>query len=174
MSKRNRMFLMASLGGLFAALSAAALSDQSASAGIPASGMRQTVENVLRAHNLAVDPDMILAMIQIESSGNPKAVRYEAHLDDVSVGLMQTLGSTARWLAEDLGYTAYGLPSNDDLLSPEVSIYFGAAYVQWLSTYRGERRSEQWIVESYNGGPGNSNSQTQNHYRKYLKAKEGV
>ena len=61
-----------------------------------------------------------------------------------------------------------------DLLDPEKSIYFGAAYVEWLSNYGGKKRGVQWIVESYNGGPGNSNSQTKNHWNKYKAARMKV
>lgn len=118
-----------------------------------------------------VDPKMLVTMAQIESSFNPHAFRYERHLNDSSVGLMQTLLKTAQWLAIEMGYTAYGVPTYQDLLNSEVSMYFGGAYVNWLKNYAGESRSEEWIVESYNGGPKNSNDQTQNHLRKYKKAK---
>lgn len=169
-ASKNLIYLFASLGALFAALSAATASPSATTK----TDIMQLIEKVLNQHNLRVDPKMIAAMIQIESSGNPNAVRYEHHLRDVSVGLMQTLGSTARWLAEEMGYTAYGVPSNDDLLDPEKSIYFGAAYVEWLSNYGGKKRGVQWIVESYNGGPGNSNSQTKNHWNKYKAARMKV
>ena len=53
-------------------------------------------------------------------------------------------------------------------------MYFGAAYVNWLLSYRGQARSERWIVESYNGGPGNSNTQTRRHYRRYINAKSAL
>lgn len=118
-----------------------------------------------------LDPLMIRAMVEIESAGNTAAYRYEAHIQDASVGLMQTLLSTARWLASDMGYRSKGIPDLVDLLDAETSIYFGCAYVAYLSRWRGVARSERWIVESYNGGPGNSNAQTVNHWNKYLAAK---
>jgi len=37
----------------------------------------------------------------------------------------------------ELGYRAYRLESVDDLNNPFVSMYFGAAYVAWLSEYEG-------------------------------------
>jgi soluble lytic murein transglycosylase-like protein len=168
---KNRIFLMSSLAALFAALHAHSMSGEGAT---PKSEILELAESVIKKHDLNADPKMVAAMIQIESSGNPKAVRYEPHIRDVSVGLMQTLGGTARWLAEDMGYRAYGVPSNEDLLDPEISIYFGAAYIEWLSTYKGQKRGVQWIVESYNGGPGNSNSQTRNHWNKYKAARMKV
>tara|TARA_Y100001960_G_C14665129_1_gene822901 strand:+ start:41 stop:544 length:504 start_codon:yes stop_codon:yes gene_type:complete len=129
-------------------------------------------QKVIRENGFDVDYRMIVIMAKIESDFNKMAFRFEAHLNDGSVGLMQTLLKTAKWLAEDMGYTKYGVPTYSDLLDAEKSIYFGCAYVEWLSTWKGVHRTERWIVESYNGGPNNTNSMTQNHYRKYLKAKE--
>ena len=40
------------------------------------------------------------------------------------------------WLRE-LSYRAYRLDSTDDLTKPFVSMYFGAAYLAWLSDYEG-------------------------------------
>lgn len=40
-------------------------------------------------------------------------------------------------LFRELGHRAYKLESADDLNSPFVSMYFGAAYVAWLSEYEG-------------------------------------
>lgn len=136
----------------------------------------QLVLDTLKKPRLSdVDPVMIETMIKIESNNNPLAARYEAHLGEASLGLMQVLPSTARWLASDMGYTYYGrIFDTDRLLEPDVAVYFGAAFVDWLKNWKGQARSEQWIVESYNGGPNNSNSQTQNHWRKYQKAKEKI
>lgn len=117
-----------------------------------------------------VDPMMLTAMAMIESSGNPLAVRYEPAIGDASIGLMQTLVGTAKWLATDMGYNDLGVPSMDDLLDPRTSMYFGAAYVSWLRNYGGVRRSDEWVVKSYNGGPGADNSQVENHWRKYQAA----
>jgi soluble lytic murein transglycosylase-like protein len=119
-----------------------------------------------------VDYRMIVTMAKIESNFNGVAFRYEPHKNDASLGLMQTLLGTAQWLARYMGYTKYGIPTLKDLADPKISIYFGCAMVRWLSNYRGVSRSEEWIVESYNGGPNNSNSMTQNHLRKYKQAKQ--
>ena len=125
-----------------------------------------------------VDPKMLVAMIQIESSFNPRAVRFEANIrnrytpnGDSSYGLMQTLWSTALWLYQDMGATAFSVATAQRLFDPTVSVYFGAAYVNWLLRWKGVARSEDWIVMSYNGGPGADNSQTRNHLRKYHEAK---
>lgn len=125
-------------------------------------------------YGLNVSPLMIAAMAQIESSYNPKAQRHEAHLGDSSWGLMQTLLGTAQWLYDDMGYRDFGRPSEKTLTDGRTSLYFGMAYVDWLSRYKGIQRSEQWIVESYNGGPNNSNAQTRNHWAKYQRAKAQI
>lgn len=121
-----------------------------------------------------VDPNMLVAMAWIESSFRPDAVRYEPHLDDGSTGLMQTLVGTAHWLWEQMGARAFGEPTPANLLEPDRSLYFGAAYVNWLRTYGGKPRSEEWIVRAYNGGPGWEKSgvtATANHWAKYQAAR---
>jgi hypothetical protein len=40
-------------------------------------------------------------------------------------------------LFRELGFRAYKLELVDDLSNPFVSMYFGAAYVAWLSEYEG-------------------------------------
>ena len=136
---------------------------------------RDLANNTVRRYGLNADVNMLVAMAWIESSFDPRAVRAEPHINDASAGLMQTLLGTARWLYDDFSrYRAMGRPSFDDLLRPEVSMYFGAAYVDWLATYGGVNRGEEWIVRAYNGGPGlgaQRSSQTANHYRKYLEAR---
>jgi soluble lytic murein transglycosylase-like protein len=125
-----------------------------------------------------VDPLMLTAMAEIESGFQPGAVRNEPHVKnryaqngDASIGLMQTLFSTAKWLRNDQGQGAYVLSRGDDLMDPQTSMYFGGSYVQWLMTYQGEVRSEAWIVMSYNGGPGADNQATRHHWEKYQAAK---
>jgi soluble lytic murein transglycosylase-like protein len=134
------------------------------------------VENLaiktIQENKFDVDYKMLVSMAKVESNFDKHAFRYEPHIKDSSAGLMQTLLKTAKWLATDMGYSKYGIPTYKDLLKPEVSLYFGGAYVNWLSDYEGIPRNEQWIVESYNGGPDNSNVMTRNHYSKYIKAKD--
>lgn len=40
-------------------------------------------------------------------------------------------------LTRDLGYNGYSVESVEDLTKPFVSMYFGAAYMTWLSEYDG-------------------------------------
>ncbi|KAF7141676.1 hypothetical protein RHSIM_Rhsim06G0242900 [Rhododendron simsii] len=59
----------------------------------------------------------------------------------------------------DLGYKAYKVESVDDLTKPFVSMYFGAAYLDWLSQYEGRERDPQFVVQAYLAGPKNVNLQ---------------
>lgn len=127
--------------------------------------------NILYGFN--IDPVMVAAIVKNESSFDPKAYRYEPHIDDASYGLMQTLLKTAQWM-HDIGYVAFPRPSGESLYDGNTSIYFGMAYLHYLSRYRGKKRDERFIIESYNGGPGNTNRQTADYYEKYTNAKTEV
>ncbi|CAK7326058.1 unnamed protein product [Dovyalis caffra] len=74
-------------------------------------------------------------------------------------GLMGIDYSTAFWLYMELGYRAYRVDSADDLTKPFVSMYFGAAYLAWLSEYEGRERTPQFVVPAYLSGPKNVNHQ---------------
>lgn len=79
------------------------------------------------------DAVMTTTMAMIESGGNPRAVRFEDHLDDYSYGLLQTLYvNSAKWLQKEKGFKRYTLKSPQDLFYPNISIYFGDAVVRWL------------------------------------------
>jgi len=84
---------------------------------------------------------LILAVIGTESSGNPRAYRYESHINDASRGLMQMLYSTAK----SLGYK--GPP--EGLYNPDTSIYYGAKYLRKLYDRYGN-----WLdaIAAYNAG----------------------
>ncbi|KAE8661260.1 Glyceraldehyde-3-phosphate dehydrogenase of plastid 2 isoform 1 [Hibiscus syriacus] len=68
--------------------------------------------------------------------------------NESSTGLMGIDYSTAFWL-----YTAYRVDYAEDLTNPFASMYFGAAYLDWLSEYEGRERSLQFIFEAYVYGP---------------------
>ena len=132
-------------------------------------------------YGLNVDPSMLVAMAWIESAFKPDAFRWEPARLDASVGLMQTLKATARDMYNN-GYRAFGAaPDYTDLRRPEISMYYGAAYVDWLKKWYARNRNgqptEEWIVRAYNGGPGwdrasaSSQANTANHWRKYQQAK---
>jgi len=88
-----------------------------------------------------VPPALILAIIAVESAGNPRAYRYERHLRDASRGLMQMLCSTARRM---------GLRrSCSSLYNPSVSIAYGAKYLRYLYNKLGDWF---WVIAAYNAG----------------------
>ncbi len=78
------------------------------------------------AKHYKVDPKLISAIIQVESSFNPEAVSASN-----AIGLMQLKASTS-------GCDAYrykgksGCPDDDDLLDPDTNIDLGAAYLSAL------------------------------------------
>ncbi len=119
-----------------------------------------------------LDPAMMVAIAKIESDFRPGALRFEPWIGDVSVGLMQTLLGTARWLdsiaSPERPYGRIGRPSLGDLLKPERSMYAAAAYLDWLTNWEprrdGQRASEAFVVRAYNAGPGNWRSTAADAY----------
>jgi soluble lytic murein transglycosylase-like protein len=101
---------------------------------------------------ITIDPLVMASIAMIESSGDPKAYRFEPHLNEASAGLTQVLISTAQWLAKDMGFQEMGFPNTEDnLYQPRVALYFCGAYLTWLSTYKKQKRSEEFVVRGYNG-----------------------
>jgi len=85
------------------------------------------------SHSSGVDRRTIVACICTESTGKYNAERLEAHLNDSSLGLMQTLTRTARHVGALLGYPTK-LP--DDALArpylmPRNSLPGGGAMLDW-------------------------------------------
>jgi len=180
--KANQLYIYGGLAALLALLTRPGQKAASALAGALAGYGLDGALTVQQVRALAdqtvgnffpgIDPRMLVAMAWIESSFRPTAFRIEITIQDASIGLMQTLGGTARWLW-DIGYKGFGeRPSDLALADPAVSMYFGAAYVDYLMKYRGGGHSEEWIVRAYNGGPGGATSAaTLNHWRKYQEAR---
>lgn len=100
-----------------------------------------------------VDLALVLAVIQKESTFNPKA-RSAAG----AVGLMQLLPSTARWL---------GLKDTSRLTTPAVNIKYGVKYLKFLWGEFGDkapadlsaedlaRKASRMSIAAYNAGQGN-------------------
>ena len=127
----------------------------------------------------SVSPLMVQGIARNESNYDQKAYRAEPHLNDASYGMMQTLLSTAQWLARDMGYRSFGVPEAKDLFVAEISLYFGTAYLHYLKNYKGKPRSDEWVVRAYNGGPGweqsdKGRSLTLTYWNRYLVAKKQV
>ncbi|KAI3955409.1 hypothetical protein MKW98_018510 [Papaver atlanticum] len=94
---------------------------------------------VARRHFLSqIDPDMICAISELESDRQPLAMRHNKKTKDITVGIMQVLPKTAEWLVRENGYQTYQIEGNLELLhKPFINVYFGAAYLKWLSSYDG-------------------------------------
>ncbi len=167
---------MAALAGALVYISKSATAAPGAY--VPVQQVHDTAARLIDQHGLNASPCMVTAMAMVESGdiNNPAAgvnrfaTRFEPHLPDTSTGIMQTLLTTAQWLHE-IGYTGKPKPTLQALYVPETSIYFGAAYVDWLSKYAGRSRGEDWIVQSYNAGPGGTASY---HLNKYHAAKRNL
>lgn len=164
--------------GLFAystALGGDTMTQQTKAGYMPPAQVKSLAQRVITAHGLKVNPAVAAAIAIVESGSvgnpaygcNPNARRYEPHKGEASAGLMQVLPSTAAWLAKDMGYKAKGIPTEQSLYTPETGMYFGCAYLDYMSRYRGVARDMGFIVQGYNAGPGNTSGA---YYQKFLQA----
>ncbi|XP_052207883.1 uncharacterized protein LOC127811758 isoform X2 [Diospyros lotus] len=121
-----------------------------------------------------IDPDMICAIAELESHRQPTCTWYNKKTDETTMGLMQILPKTADWLVRDFGYRKYEVEGNSKLLyKPFVNVYFGAAYLKWLSSYDQKERSEEFMVRAYKGGIKKATDKsTLNYWNQYLAVKE--
>lgn len=141
--------------------------------------VKSLFQRLKAAYGFNVNINMAVAMCICESGSlsfpqngcNPNARRYEAHLGEASAGLMQVLPSTAKWLATDMGYKAKGIPTEASLYNPETGAYFGLAYLDYLSKYKGVARNESFIVQGYNAGPTHNSAP---YWAKYQTARAWV
>ncbi|MEM7243380.1 MAG: lytic transglycosylase domain-containing protein [Pseudomonadota bacterium] len=90
----------------------------------------------------------VSAMMWQESRGNANAISPAG-----ARGVMQVMPGTqddlVRW-----GWDKYQ-PDHMDLHLPNVGIYFGTAYLEYLSQQSSDR---EWITRAYNAGPGGQRS----------------
>lgn len=100
----------------------------------------QLINEISRRYGL--DPGVVYATIQTESSGNPNAYRFEPHLGEASYGLGQLLESTAR----GLGYKG---PAQG-LYNPQTNVDLLAKYVK--KAYDAGAKTPQDIATYYNTG----------------------
>lgn len=99
------------------------------------------VEGFSRHHD--VPPYFLYGIMMVESGFHPHPISV-AH----AYGMLQVIPRTGRRLASELGYHEF---TPELLLQPEVSIYFGSAYLgALLRKYRGQ---ELLAAAAYNGGP---------------------
>ncbi|XAR56920.1 hypothetical protein NMG60_11037577 [Bertholletia excelsa] len=121
-----------------------------------------------------IDLDMICAIAELESDRQPTSRRYNKKTKEITLGLMQLSPNAADWLFRELGYQAYDVEGNSELLyRPFINVYLGAAYLKWLSNYDNKERSEEFIVRAYKGGvKKETHKSTLVYWRQYLSVKE--
>ena len=97
-----------------------------------------------QAHDKQLDPALIAAVIYAESKF------VDSTSSAGALGLMQLLPSTAHFIAERSGGTAF---TTEDLSTPEINIAYGSWYLRYLlDRYDGD---EVLALAAYNGGMGN-------------------
>lgn len=106
---------------------------------------------------LTID-DYVKAITKIESNNNPKAKRYEKHLNDTSYGLGQILTSTAKELEKkNVNLPALGKNSEEiknSLCNPDINLqYTRTLYSGLLDKYDGDNYAPGLAVAAYNSGP---------------------
>lgn len=103
--------------------------------------LARTVVREARAQNL--EPDLVIAVIEVESAGYHLAVSHVG-----AMGLMQLLPSTAKELALKHGIAWHG---DDTLFDPTTNVKLGTAYLRQLADRYGD---VSIALAAYNWGPG--------------------
>ncbi|XP_062093103.1 uncharacterized protein LOC133798682 isoform X2 [Humulus lupulus] len=118
--------------------------------------------------------NMICAIAELESDRQPLSIRYDKKSKDTQLGIMQVFPKTAEWLYSELYYQSYEVEGNPDILfRPFVSVYFGAAYLKWLSNFEDKERNEEFVVRAYRGGTKKAtHKSTMPYWQRYLSVKE--
>jgi soluble lytic murein transglycosylase len=101
---------------------------------------------VAAAREVAIDPDLVRAVVAAESGGDTEAVSKVG-----ARGLMQLMPATAR---EEAARRGIEPPADDDLTGdPRLNLRLGAGYLaRLLERYGGE---VPFALAAYNAGPGN-------------------
>lgn len=94
-------------------------------------------------HNL--DPLLVIALIQIESTFNTNAQSHKG-----AKGLMQLLPDTARYINKK---TDKSIPENGNLFDAETNIALGTAYMEYLLNKT--NGNMEYALAAYNMGPAN-------------------
>lgn len=91
-----------------------------------------------------IDPDLIRAIISVESGWNPKAYRAEPQIKDASYGLMQVLHGTGKTVSNNPSLTTA------QLYQPTVNILIGTKYLKQLSDRYNYYLDD--VIAGYNAG----------------------
>ncbi|WP_028575767.1 murein transglycosylase domain-containing protein [Desulfonatronovibrio hydrogenovorans] len=102
-----------------------------------------------------LEPALVYAIIEAESSFNPYAVSHVP-----AYGLMQIVPETGGRDAHRLIYNRDGIPTRDYLFVPENNIRMGSAYLhilftRYLARVSNARSREYCVIAGYNTGSGN-------------------
>lgn len=122
------------------------------------------------AKRYQVDPRLILAIIEIESNFNPRAVGFQN-----GFGLMQVVPGTAgREVFAHLKKRS-NQPTRRYLFEPQHNIDVGTAYLHLLQTrylvkIKHPRTRQYAVIAAYNGGQGNLFKTFSNHPQKAIHA----
>jgi soluble lytic murein transglycosylase-like protein len=112
------------------------LTEVNVALGAPRSPYGQLIYDVAIRHS--VNPQLVAAMIHVESAFNPRAVSRKG-----ACGLMQLLPETAR---------RFGLRKRKDLFDPRKNLEAGVRYLKWLTRrFSGDVHK---ILAAYNAGEG--------------------
>ncbi|PIA37696.1 hypothetical protein AQUCO_03000324v1 [Aquilegia coerulea] len=139
--------------------------------------MQAVVGIVVRKHFASqIDQEMIRAIAELESDRQPLATRYDKKAKDTTLGIMQMLPKTAQMLVSEMGYGAFDVEKDPTLLHrPFISVYFGAAYLKWLSNYDGKERNEEFVVRAYRRGPKKAtHKSTLDYWQRYISVKQNL
>ena len=112
------------------------LAEVNAALGAPRSPYGQLIYDIAIRHQ--VNPQLVAAMIRVESAFNPRAVSRKG-----ACGLMQLLPDTAR---------RFGLNRKKDLFDPKKNLEAGVRYLKWLTQRFGG--DVEKILAAYNAGEG--------------------
>ncbi|KAL8166567.1 hypothetical protein V2J09_008066 [Rumex salicifolius] len=139
--------------------------------------MRAVAEIVIRRHFASdINLDMLFTITELESARQPFATNSTKNKMEISYGLMQLVPKTAEWIFRDLGYQDYEIEGDPSFLyKPFINLYLGAAYLKWLSNFENNKRSEEFVVRAYKGGPKKAtHKSTLPYWKRYLSVKESV
>lgn len=120
------------------------------------------VQNWRHVSNFSADNMALTEAIMWTESGHLKGVnQIKAKSNAGALGLMQVLPGTAEWMRGE-GYRKLQ-PTAAVLHTAAGSIYFGTAYLEFLEKHR-RGRGVEWMIRSYNGGPGKSLNTSEPHH----------
>ncbi|KPD24394.1 murein transglycosylase domain-containing protein [Idiomarina zobellii] len=110
---------------------------------------------IAAAQRYKIEPELIYAIIETESSFNPYAVSHAN-----AYGLMQVVPSTAGRDVFERIRKIPGQPTSQQLFDPAQNIDIGSAYLhilntQYLKAVSNPNSREYAIISAYNGGAGN-------------------